>query len=334
MLVSVIIPAYNEESTIESCLKSLLNQTIEKDTYELIVVDDGSTDSTPEIIKRYPVKLFRQENSGPATARNLGAKNSSGEIILFTDADCIADPNWIEEMISPFIDEEVIAVKGAYKRGKGNLIMRFVQIEFEERYEILSKLNSIDMIDTYSAAFRRNIFMEYGGFDTNFTKANNEDTELSYRLSKTEYRMVFNPKAKVYHTGHPNTIFKYFKLKLRIGFWRVIVYKRFPDKILTDTYTPKTLKFQVLISLLLLGTSVLSFLHSLFFYAFLSFLFLFLISSIPFIRFSLRKDTSIALLAPFFLMIRATAIGLGSVYGFVSNPFTSIGTRNTKNRGQ
>jgi len=113
MLVSVIIPAYNEESTIESCLKSLLNQTIEKDTYELIVVDDGSTDSTPEIIKRYPVKLFRQENSGPATARNLGAKNSSGEIILFTDADCIADPNWIEEMISPFIDEEVIAVKGA-----------------------------------------------------------------------------------------------------------------------------------------------------------------------------------------------------------------------------
>jgi glycosyltransferase involved in cell wall biosynthesis len=291
------------------------------------VVDDGSTDLTSEIARKYPVKLLRQRNSGPATARNLGAKNSSGEIILFTDADCIAEPNWIEEMTSPFKDKEVIAVKGAYKRGKGNLVMRFVQIEFEERYVMLSKLNSIDMIDTYSAAFRRNIFMEYGGFDTNFTKANNEDTELSYRLVQTKCRMVFNPKAKVYHTGHPNTIFKYFKLKLRRGFWRVIVYKRFPDKILTDTYTPKTLKFQVL-------SSILSLLHFYFFYAFLTFLFLFLISSNPFIRFSLKKDTSIALLAPFFLMIRATAIGLGSVYGFVSNPFTSIGTKNTKNRRQ
>ena len=98
MLVSVIIPAYNEENTIESCLNSLLNQTIGKESYEVIVVDDGSTDSTSEIIKRYPVKLFRQGNSGPATARNLGAKNSSGEIILFTDADCVAEPNWIEEM--------------------------------------------------------------------------------------------------------------------------------------------------------------------------------------------------------------------------------------------
>ncbi len=330
MLVSVIIPAYNEEDTIESCLNSLLNQTIQKESYEVIVVDDGSTDSTPELTKRYPVKLFGQENSGPATARNLGAKNSSGEIIIFTDADCIAEPNWIEEMISPFKDKEIIAVKGAYKRGKGNLIIRFVQTEFEERYEVLSKLNSVDMIDTYSAAFRRNIFIEYGGFNTNFPKANNEDTELSYRLSKTKYRMIFNPNAKVYHSGHPNSILKYFRLKFWRGFWRVIVYKKFPEKIVTDTYTPKMLKFQVLLSLLLLVTLILSLFHFLFFYAFLTFIFLFLISAIPFLNFSIRRDIGVALLAPFFLMLRATAIGLGSVYGFISNPFTSTGTESTK----
>ena len=123
---------------------------------------------------------------------------------------------------------------------------RFAQVEFEERFDMLKRVGTIDMVDTYSAGFRKEIFLKMGGFDTSFPVANNEDTEFSYRMSKLGYRMVFNPDAIVYHLNHPDTIRKYARLKFWRGYWRMVVYKKFPDKMLKDTYTPQTLKLQIL----------------------------------------------------------------------------------------
>jgi len=137
MEVSVIIPAYNSGKTIEDTVKSVLSQTF-KGQYEVIVVDDGSTDNTAEAISKIKDKriiLVKQSNKGPATARNHGARKARGRFILFTDSDCIADKNWIKEMIAPLKRPEIVGVQGKYKiLNKQSLIARFTQYEIEERF--------------------------------------------------------------------------------------------------------------------------------------------------------------------------------------------------------
>src|SRR3990170_7584037 len=314
--VSVIVPAYNSGKTIAECLEALASQTYPAGLYETIVVDDGSTDSTPSLIKKFPVKYLRQKNSGPATARNRGAREASGEIILFTDSDCVADPDWIEEMTGPFKDPEVLAVKGADRTNQRSIVARVAQLEFEERFEMLKKAESIDMVDTYSAGFRKDIFLKMGGFDTSFPVANNEDTELSYRMSRRGLKMVFNPEAIVYHLNHPDSIKRYARLKFWRGYWRIVVYKKYPDKMLKDTYTPQSLKLQSL-SLLLLFMDI-PFVLIFPMYGIYIFLFIFtsfVILSIPFILLAFKKDPLIVVLAPFFLVLRASSIGFGALRG-------------------
>ncbi len=96
MMFSVIVAAYNAEATLEALLHSLSNQT-HRD-YEVIVVDDCSTDKTPHIAQSYRCNLIQlSENHGPAYCRNRGAKKARGEILVFTDSDCRADPLWLDK---------------------------------------------------------------------------------------------------------------------------------------------------------------------------------------------------------------------------------------------
>ncbi len=209
----------------------------------MIVVDDGSTDSTAQIARGFPVIYNTRKTGGPATARNKGTTVAQGEIILFTDSDCVPERTWLEEMMRPFKDQAIVAVKGAYRTEQNELAARFAQAEFEDRYDLLVKKASIDMIDTYSAAFKRDVFMKMGGFDESFPVANNEDTELSYRIAFSGRKLVFNPKAIVYHS-HPNSILRYLRIKFWRGYWRIIVYRRFPEKAVSDSYTPRVIKIQ------------------------------------------------------------------------------------------
>ncbi|MBC8228413.1 glycosyltransferase family 2 protein, partial [bacterium] len=134
-MVSVVIPAYNAEKEIPSCLDSLLNQTFPKEQCEIIVVNDGSTDGTEKIVRKYDgVKIITQANQGPAAARNNGVSESKGDIIVFTDSDCVPEEDWLEEMLKPFNDTEVVGVQGAYKTKQKEVVARFAQIEIEERY--------------------------------------------------------------------------------------------------------------------------------------------------------------------------------------------------------
>jgi glycosyltransferase involved in cell wall biosynthesis len=320
MKVSVIIPAYNAGKFIDKCINALLNQEYNKDDYEVILVDDGSSDNTADVVKGYPVKYIWQTNSGPAAARNKGANEAQGDIILFTDSDCVPMNNWIEEMIKPFRDSKVMAVKGAYRTDQKTLTARFVQIEFEERFEMLKKAESIDMIDTYSAGYRKSVFLSLGGFDPSFPIANNEDTELSYRMSNAGHKMIFNPDAVVYHLNHPDSIKKYVRLKFWRGYWRMIVYKRYPDKMLKDSYTPQTLKLQILLLLLfLISLPPALLLRNIMFYPLLLTLSLFILLTFPFIKLALQKGIFFAFLSPFFLSIRAASLGLGVIWGVLSS---------------
>ena len=218
-MISVIIPAYNAEETIGRCLQALENQSIDKSLYEVIVVDDGSEDNTADIARGFNCKVVSQKQGGPAKARNSGVYQSTGDIILFTDSDCEPDKNWIEEMVKPFDNPEIIGVKGIYKTKQESTVARFIQIQFEERYKKLSKQDNIDFVDTYSAGFRKKTFLNVGGFDPNFPVASNEDVDLSYKMALTGKKMVFNPKAIVYHS-HLDDWKEYIKLKFTRAYSR------------------------------------------------------------------------------------------------------------------
>jgi GT2 family glycosyltransferase len=244
-LFSIIVPTFNGAGRIGHCLDALLRQNSNR-SIEILVVNDGSTDDTAEVVSRYSgVCLINQANSGPAAARNRGALKARGGIVLFTDDDCVPAPGWLEAMLAPFQDPEVVGVKGAYRSHQRGLAARFVQVEYEDRYRLMKRLSSIDFVDTYSAAFRRDGFLAMTGYDTSFPLACAEDIELSYRMSARGLKMKFAPEAIVFHT-HPDTLSKYLRKKYKFAFWRVIALRKNPSKVVKDSHTPQLMKLQLL----------------------------------------------------------------------------------------
>jgi cellulose synthase/poly-beta-1,6-N-acetylglucosamine synthase-like glycosyltransferase len=314
MQISVVVPARNAARTIGSCLEGLLAQSVSRDLYEVIVVDDGSTDETRRVVQGTGVELIAQPHEGPAAARNRGVVASTGEIVLFTDADCVPDENWMQEMMQPFEDPEIVGVKGVYRTQQRGIVPRFVQCEYEERYELMARQRWIDFIDTYSAGYRREVFLAEGGFDTRYPNASVEDQELSFRLAELGHKMVFNAGAAVYHQ-HPETLMAYSRRKFNIGYWKVRVLRRHPGKAVSDSHTPQSLKVQMGLAFFLVPVLALIFLRPLFSYLSLLAGVLFLLSVVPFSVKALRKDLVVGLVSPLLLFVRAMALGLGLVKG-------------------
>ncbi|MFH8119628.1 MAG: glycosyltransferase [Candidatus Aenigmatarchaeota archaeon] len=317
-MISIVIPAYNAEKTIANTIKALLKQNYPKKDYEIIVVDDGSTDNTVNVVKKFKkVRLIKQKHKGPAAARNLGAKKAKGSIILFTDSDCVPGKNWIKFMIEPFKNKEIVGVSGTYRTlNKESSIARFIGYEIERNHEVMKKKKYIDFIGSYSAAYRKNIFLKFGGFDENFPIASGEDPELSFRISKAGYKMVFQPKAYVYHK-HPDTLWKFLKQQFWRGYWRVLLYKKHSDKMFRHDYTPLTLYFEIM----LLGLACISILLGIFkfFQLFYGFLLLFLtfLMTLPFSFRIFKKDKVVGIMAPLIILLRNFSVGLGIIFGMI-----------------
>ncbi len=313
-VISVIIPVYNGAQTLPACLKALQQQT--QSPAEIIVVDDGSTDNTVGIAAQFDVTILSQANAGPAAARNHGARIAGGDILLFTDADCVPAPDWVERMIAPFDDPTVAGAKGEYRTYQRELIARFVQQEYQDRYDRMVGQSQIDFVDTYSAAYRRQIFLAAGGFDVTFPTASVEDQEFSFRLAAQGHRLVYVPQAVVYHQ-HDRTLAEYIKRKYWIGYWKALVTRRYPAKLARDSHTPQILKAQMglaaLGSLVILGGGVsrrrLALKEGLLVWSFL------LLSGLQFYLKILRQDAPVFAVAPLLLFVRAWALGCGFLVG-------------------
>ena len=314
-MISIIIPARDAASTLAACLDALGMQSL-TEPHEIIVLDDGSKDDTAEIARRAGVICFTIPHSGPATARNYGAQRACGEILLFTDADCVPAMTWAAELSSAFRDRTVAGAKGAYKTREGGLIPRFVQAEYASKYERMARQSSIDFIDTYSAAYRREIFLANGGFDIAFPAPSVEDQEFSFRLAKKGYKLVFAPKAVVYHR-HDLTLHEYATRKFWIGYWKAVLLRRHPEKALGDSHTPPSQRWQIALLALAGMGAILSGSSPIFFALSLIGLMAFALSAIPFIMFIARYDRPVVLTAPLLLLTRATALGAGLVIGFL-----------------
>lgn len=314
--ISVIVPVYNGADLLPACLAALHAQTRPPD--EIIVVDDGSTDQTIAIAQRFGVTVLSQANAGPAAARNYGARQARGDLLFFTDADCAPAPDWVERMAVPFTDPTVAGAKGEYRTHQQALVARFVQQEYQDRYDRMARYLQIDFVDTYAAAYRRSIFLAAGGFDPTFPTASVEDQEFSFRLTARGHRLVYVPGAAVYH-HHNRTLGEYVRRKFWIGYWKALVMRRYPAKLARDSHTPQALKVQMglagLGTLLLLAARLPRVRRALAWRPGFIAWGLLLLSGGPFYLKILRRDRAVLLLAPLLLFMRAWALGCGFLLG-------------------
>jgi len=309
--VSVVVPAYNRPSILAECLEALALQATSH-RWEVIVVDDGSFEDLTPVEEAYRNRLNLTwvklaQNGGPARARNAGIAKARGELVFFTDADCRPEPDWLEEMAKPFKDPAVTGAKGRYKTSQRDVWARLAQLEFEERFELLSTSHDIDFVDTYSGAFRRAQLNEVGGFDTSFPRADNEDVDLSFRIKARGGRFVFVPRAIVWHR-HREGAWNYFLLKIGRGYWRMRVYRRHPEKAGRDSYTPFSMKAQ----LAMLVATPLLFLYPRLWRALVPG---WLISCLPLARLSLTRDPGLFPWTPVLPLVRGAALLIGMLRG-------------------
>ena len=235
MKVSVVIPAYNAQRTIGEAVARSLAQSEGSLGVEVVVVDDGSRDETAAIAEAAGAKVVRQENAGPAAARNRGWKKASGQFICFMDSDCIPGDGWLLDLLDGFTDHRVGAVAGSYDiANDSSWLARWVHREIMERHRRMHSY--VRAFGSYNVAIPRYVLEVTGGFDPTYRRASGEDNDLSYRIIKKGWRIAFRPRAKVAHY-HPERIWKYLMEQYRHGFWRSKLYKAHPDMIRGDDYT-------------------------------------------------------------------------------------------------
>lgn len=242
--VSVVIPALNAETIIDRCLAALTHQSLPRDRYEIIVVDDGSRDGTAARAEAAGARVTRLEQSaGPGGARNAGVAIARGELIVFTDADCEPTSGFLEALVEPMSDVRIQGTKGVYLSRQPEITARFVQIEYEDRYRHTATTRWIDFVDTYAACFWKRDLDRVGGFDPIYRQCG--DQELSFRLAEAGVHIRFAPDARTFHL-HVRKFADYVKKKYRIAWWKVAVLRRHPNKALRDSHTPQTMKLELL----------------------------------------------------------------------------------------
>ncbi|MBI4014448.1 MAG: glycosyltransferase family 2 protein [Candidatus Aenigmarchaeota archaeon] len=204
--ISVIVPVYNSTATIERCIDAL--RKIKHPSFEVILVDDGSTDATKEIIANArggKFRCFRKENGGPASARNYGARRAKGEILAFTDSDCVVSSDWLKSAQKLFSDG-VVGVEGRIDTDKLTTLTQSV-LSHGGRYL------------TANMFYRKGAFMKEM-FDERYKMAFREDTDLAIRMLKRG-KIVYADDARVYHAPRDVTL-KALKKKQKMYYYEAL----------------------------------------------------------------------------------------------------------------
>ncbi len=203
--VSIIIPTKNNIDVIEKCLTSLQNIDFPQDEFEIIIVDGHSTDGTVEIAKKYGCKVFLENAGTIGYARDLGVKYASGSFVAFTDADCVCDRNWINELIRLFNGEKVAAVGGPnitpgddteFGKCVGNVLLFLSKLGARYGFKE-EKITKVYHNPTCNVMYKKSVLEEVGGF--NYRLITVDDEELDYRIRKMGYVLLYTPYAVVYH---------------------------------------------------------------------------------------------------------------------------------------
>ena len=210
MQISVVIPTHNRKDLLRRCLEAVLNQ--DYPDYEVIVVDDGSTDGTGEMVRReFPqVRIIRQvPNRGPAAARNRGIEVATGEIVAFTDDDCVVPRDWLTRLAEGFRRYPDVAGVGGFQDPPETLIRdnpiaraehtRRLRRWGERAFREVAGSAEVPGLGTNNVAYRRDVLLEVGGFDEHFPVAAGEDADLKLRIAQAGYELLYLPIGVDHH---------------------------------------------------------------------------------------------------------------------------------------
>ena len=211
-LVSVVVPVLDGAGIIQRCIESLEAQKYQ--SLEIIIVDDGSTDGTPDLVQP-PARLVKTRGRvGAGAARNLGAREAKGEILMFTDADCVVPPDWVSSALATIEREKVKCGGGGYA---GTINQNFSQLfAFEElayrRRNIHGYVNTLVSNNMFCDA---GLFYQAGGFSENYRAASSEDFEFSWKISRS-YQLWWDTENGVCH-DFTDTLIDYLKQQFRFA---------------------------------------------------------------------------------------------------------------------
>jgi len=318
-LASIIVPVYNDEDTIEECLRSLIAQ--DYPNKEIIVVDDGSVDTTPQILskisKEWPfIKTIRVKHSGAAKARNIGLKYAKGKIIFFGEGDAIYNVDYLSKVAKILIENPkigAVCVTGAPWIKKKTFVGMCMKIESGIKRKLL-KLGKIKPY--YAWVFRRTVLDAVGGFDERLFQAEDKDIFLRVKKLPTDVGLV--TEVNWYHKRDqrllPYLRRVYFGSKSRTLY--IAKHRRFAE--LLRNIGPLWTAF----ALLLVSIQ----LHFVFYTILMSFLAFFFYKLIFVLRYGLEfaEKRRYLLMFPLFSIIRYVTVGLGYTHGLLTFLFKKI----------
>jgi len=220
--VTVIVPVRNGEMTIQPLLESLQKLDYDPNKVEVIVVDGNSTDRTQEIVKEYPVKLVVEERNGLNVARNTGIKKGNGDIVAFTDSDCIVPSNWVTKIVENFKDPQVSCVGGRAEALDGDFVSQYADNSIVRLMPGFTKREELQEVKPFfkhpagcNMAFRRKTAEQVGYFDENI-KYGFDEVEFADRICRAGHKMVLDPEVSVWHK-HRSTLADFLKQNFQYG---------------------------------------------------------------------------------------------------------------------
>jgi len=226
-LVSVVVCAFNAGETLADCLEGATR--LDYPNVEVLVVDDGSTDSTAEIAGRFPVTLIRTPNEGLSRARNRGIRAARGEIIAFTDADARPDPEWLRYLVAAFEATEHAGIGGPNLAPPGDgAVADSVACAPGGPIHVLLSDDEAEHIPGCNMAFRREALEAIGLFDPRFRVAG-DDVDVCWRLQEAGMTLGFCPSAMVWHHAR-NTVRTYWRQQRGYGRAEALLEEKWPEK--------------------------------------------------------------------------------------------------------